>query len=102
MDEQSVKRVQSILATKGVKIDTDTLRDAIAVAEAPLEPAIAVSQRMIAAGRKAWLLNSIGPVHLLLAMLYRAMDQERIDEALELARIQAQPAEQPIGEDNGR
>lgn len=79
-DEDALKRAQKVLDDAGVRVDIDTLRKAFVAAETPPEPEIKVSPGMIAVGRKIWLNNPSGPVHVLLSMFYRAMEQQRRDE----------------------
>lgn len=97
MDAEAIKRAQGVLTAKGVKVDASLVREAITAAETLPEPGIPVSQGMIAAGRKVWLANPTGPVHVLLSLLYRTMEQQRIDEeaAKKSKRIFLSEADEP-------
>ena len=94
MDLATAERVQGVLATKGIKIDTAVLQDAIAEAEAPPDDPIPVSQGMIAAGRKVWLAHPDMPPRDVLAMIYRAMVQQQQDEEAAAQDAPAQPVDQ--------
>lgn len=110
MDDAAISRAQNVLVAKGLRATTAAVREALAAAEndalvagsgavrssQELNATIQVSGGMVAAGRVAWIAAPSSSVHVLLPMIYKAMERQRQleEQAASVEAVAAQPIEE--------
>jgi hypothetical protein len=80
VDKDTVKRAKDALRDKGVVLADADVRDILVAAETEPPPKIPVTVGMIDVGRETWRNNPSAAPHVLLPLIYRAMEQQRRDE----------------------
>lgn len=97
IDDAAVARAEDVLIAEGIRVDAKIVRKVlVAAVDATPEPAIPVSDGMFRVGLKVWLENPTASPHVRLPALYRAMEQQRRDEATAQAAPEA-PADEQQG-----